>query len=166
MDGSMSDEKDNVIPFPSHSELTDPEKRAARGRAAWQQIQKNRAEGFEKAVHKIELFDNPERKSVTDTQTEERLRDIEGALRGIVLSLESTSVMVDGLISDAISTMREQQAMGSNFMAIECYMDAMLGVFKEKGILTQEELDGFFDQKVKPKLEEVAKALTTPKDPK
>lgn len=143
---------DNTIEFPTSAQ--DPAGRTEQevdqaNQLAIQLIDKNRKEGLEGLEKKCDNFKHRELISTDRPVNENDLRDIEGAIKSIMTSLEAINSLIDMIRHDMVVSVQniEQQAMGQ--FQVSAHLQTLIAVLVEKEFITDDEMKATWEKVVK-----------------
>lgn len=111
---------------------------------AIQKITSNRKNGLERLEAKIDCFDNQE--SFDDPLLEEKIRDIQAALRATYLNLEALNSMVDMIAHDLMGSIQNLQETQVNQFQSSAHLQVLLEVLKKEGTVTEENLRATWEE--------------------
>lgn len=154
-------EKDNVVQFPVTTagevkEVQKPlvpaeqiaEKAANSQEFVMRLIEKNRKKGLEQTQHKLENL--TERKINPEPTTEEALRDVQGAVQGLLTWAEAANSLIDLLKHDLVAMITNLQQQGAQGWQTAAYLQTLITTMKEKNLVTEEELRSTWDKTIVP----------------
>jgi hypothetical protein len=155
--------KDNVVQFPNTTAaeekapeqtppMMDPQDVAKKATNSQEfvikLIEKNRKKGIEQAQNKLEKLSDRELHS--DPRTESALRDVQGALQGLLTWAEAANSLVDFLKHDLISMITNLQQQGAQGWQTAAHLQTLMTTLKEKGMVSEDELKATWEKLIVP----------------
>jgi len=111
-------------------------------------IEKNRKKGIEQAQRKLETLS--EHELLEDPREENTLRDLMGALQGLLTWAEATSSLVDFVKHDLISMITNLQQQGAQSWQSAAHLQTLIALLKDKGQITEDEMKATWEKVVAP----------------
>jgi hypothetical protein len=141
--------EDNVVPFQTTRNPAQPDAAQAQQDGipvVIKKIDENRASGMKNLEKKCDNFDHREMITEDNPITENTLRDIEGAIKSTMLTLEAMNSLLDMLRHDLIGAIQNIEAGSVGNWQMSAHLQVLLDLLKEKGVVTEEELKGTWEK--------------------
>jgi len=157
---------DSVIPLNTRSEATEPpvpqqQKEMFQGKTLDEagirlnKLDTNRKEAQAHLEKKCDNLDSREPISVAKPITEDTVRDIEGALKSTLTSIESLNAIIDMLRHDLVNVIQNMEHNGASMFQSSCHLQVLLDVLREKGIISEEEMKKKWEEVVPARIEQL-----------
>ena len=125
-------------------------------------VEKNRKRGVEATEKRLDSLE--ERKTLEDPELESIIRDITGALRGGLTSVEALNSLSDFLKHDLIAAIQNVEQQSKTLWSQSAHLQTIINVLKEKDLVAEEELKAEWKKVVQGTRERVEAAQQEAKD--
>ena len=113
-----------------------------------QLIDKNRKKGLEQIQAKLESL--TERKLHQDPATESALRDVQGAIQGMLTFVEAANSLLNFMKHDFIAMMENIEGISQRSWYGGAHTQALMNLLKDKKVFTEEEFKEVWNRDVVP----------------
>lgn len=111
-------------------------------------IEKNRKKGIEQTQGKLERL--TDRELHKDAQTESALRDMQGAVQGLLTWAEAVNSLTDYIKHDLVAMITNLQQQGAQAWQTAAHLQTLIETMKNKEQISEEELRATWDKLVVP----------------
>ena len=136
------------------------EELAEEGRATMRRVNEDRQHGLEDMNRKVADFEGrsggPDR-SFPDPAQEDRIRDIEGAVRQAAKVINALDTLVYAIIRDLRGLMSQQEMITTSGFQMELHMEVLIAALRDKGLITEEEFAAKWQERAVPQIEQLAR---------
>jgi hypothetical protein len=127
-------------------------------------INKNRREGIITLAEKVENL-SKRTENFVENGLENAFREVQTALNATLTHLQASSSLTEYLKHDIVACIQNLEQHAASMMHMSGYIQTLIALLVEKGMITHEEMEGMWNKVARPGLEALKQAQEAEQKP-